>query len=426
VGGESRSRAPAALDGVVVLDLTARFWGAIAAAMLGDFGAVVVRLEDARGNGAAPADTPGAPAGAAGLRQDATPDAATRRAGTWHYEHDLVHRNKKSVVLDLARERGRALARELAAKADVVVTDRPEQELAALGLDYARVAGARPDVVYAQGSGFGPKGPDRDLPALDELAAARTGMMPLLPQPGEPPVYAGHGQMYTSVMLAFAVAVALFHRRQTGEGQRVDASLLAGNMYGASLDLQAYLAIGEDRLLKPVSRLDAGNPMSGVLYPSTDGLWIALTMPDTDRWWPALAEVTGLDVADPRFDTHDKRCGAHRLELIAALDEAIKRRPAAHWRTVFTERQMSADVIEDYAYPAGDPSARDNRYILDLEDASLGPLRMLGFPLFMTETPARLRAGAPRRGQHSAEVLREMLGYAERDIAALEQEGVLA
>jgi len=396
----------AALDGVVVLDLTTRFWGSMAAALLADFGARVILIEEPC-RPSPPAELP-----AAGAR--------------WDYVHDLVHRNKKSCVVNRATERGRTVVRELAARVDVVVTDCPEADLAAVGLDYASVAAARSDVVYAVGSGLGPKGPDRDLPALDELAAARTGMMPLLPQPGQPPVYAGHGQMYTAVMLAYAVVVALFHRKRTGEGQRVDASLLGGNMYGASLDLQAYLAIGEDRLLAPVARLDAGNPMSGVLYPSADGLWIALTMPDTDRWWPLLAEVTGLDPADPRFATHDLRCGAHRLELIAALDDAFRRRPAAEWRAAFTERQMSADVIEDYRYPAEDPSARDNRYVLDLEDASLGRLRMLGFPIFMTDTPARLRATAPRRGQHTAEVVRELLGYPERAITEMEREGVLA
>ncbi len=392
-----------ALENVVVLDLTTLFWAQIAAATLGDFGAEVIRLDEPRSRRA------GCPV----------------EAPVWDYLFDLANRNKRSLGLDLSVERGRKLLGELAAKVDVIVTDWPRARLQEHGLDYETLAAARPDLVYARGSGFGPKGPDADLPALDELAAARTGMMPILPQPGQPPLYAGHGQMYTSVMLAFAVAVALFHRKRTGQGQAVDASLLAGNMYGASLDLQAWLAIGGDRLLAPVSRLDAGNPMSGVLYPTADGLWVALTMPDTDRWWPRLAGVTGIDPADPRFDTHDKRCGEHRLALIGALDAAIRRHPAAHWRRLFTEKQMSADVIEDYEYPARDAAARANRYVLDLDDRSLGTTRMLGFPLFMTDTPARLRATAPRAGQHSAEVLGEVLGYAEREIASLEQAGVI-
>jgi len=393
-----------ALDNALVLDLTQTFWGSMAGAMLADFGAEVVRIDD---------------------KPRTSADLATMPA-SWNYERDLVDRNKKSIALDLGSERGRELVRAMAAKAAVVLTDRSEAALRELGLDYDAVARCNPSAIYACGSGYGPKGPDKDLPAIDELAAARTGMMPILPQPGQPPVYGGHGQMYTSVMLAFGVAVALFHRGRTGEGQRIDASLLAGNMYGASLDLQAYLAIGGERMLAPVSRLDAGNPMSGVLYPSSDGRWITLTMPDTDRWWPALCEVTGIDPADPRFDSHDKRCGEHRLALLETLDQVFRARPSEHWRSEFTERQMSADVIESYDYPTADPSARHNRYILDLDDPSFGPISALGFPIFMSDTPARLRSNAPRTGQHTAEVLRDVLGYGENEIVALQQQGAIA
>jgi formyl-CoA transferase len=395
-----------ALENVVILDLTERFWGATAAQLLADFGADVVRLERP---GAVPAPSPGG---------DGKPHA-------WNYLNDFSNRNKKSLAVDLDSDAGRKLAQELSGKVDAVITDWPLDQLEALGVDYATVSARRADIVYGRGSGFGPKGPDKDLPAIDELAAARTGMMPILPQPDAPPLYAGNGQMYTSVMLAYAVVTALFHRKRTGEGQQVDASLLGGNMYGASLDLQAYLAIRGERLLLPVSRLDAGNPMSGVLYPTADGLWLALTMPDTDRWWPQLAEVAGLDENDDRFNSHDKRCGDHRLELIAALDDAFKKQPAAHWRGIFTKLQMSADVIEDYEYPTADDAARHNRYVLDLEDGSLGTTRMLGFPIFMTDTPARLRSTAPRNGQHSAEVLADLLGYDESAIVRLQQEGII-
>jgi formyl-CoA transferase len=101
----------------------------------------------------------------------------------------------------------------------VIAVDRPLREAAERGWDYESLAALRPDLIYARGSGFGPEGPDHDLPALDELAAARTGMMPILPQPGRPPVYPGHGQMYTTVMLAFGVSGA-HHRARTGEGNQ--------------------------------------------------------------------------------------------------------------------------------------------------------------------------------------------------------------
>jgi crotonobetainyl-CoA:carnitine CoA-transferase CaiB-like acyl-CoA transferase len=311
-------------------------------------------------------------------------------------------------------------------QADVFVTDRPLAFLDAEGWDYAALAALQPGLVYGRASGFGPKGPDRDRPALDELAAARTGMMPIRPQPGQPPVFAGEGQMYTSVMLALGVVIALRHRQETGEGQEVDVSLLASNMYGASLDLQAYLAMGGERLIHPVDRMDAGNPMSGTLYLAEDGLWVTLTMPDTDRWWPGLAEITGLDPADPRFDSHDKRCEENRLEMMRVLAEAFRTKPAAHWRQAFAEHQLSADVIEEFTYPAEDEQARLNRYVLELEHPSLGRVKTLGFPIYMSDSPARLSRTAPCLGQHTAEILHERLGYPESRVCELEASGVIA
>jgi crotonobetainyl-CoA:carnitine CoA-transferase CaiB-like acyl-CoA transferase len=149
-------------------------------------------------------------------------------------------------------------------------------------------------------------------------------------------------------------------------------------------------------------------------------------MPETDRWWPALAEVTGLDAANPRFDSHDKRCGENRLLLMDLLDRAIRKQPASHWRSVFNQREMSADVIEDYEYPLRDGMARDNRYLLDLDDASLGPTTMLGFPVHLSASPAFLRRTAPRLGQHSVEILSERLGYDSARIGALVQARVIA
>jgi len=391
-----------ALGDVLVLDLTETYWGGIAAAMLGDFGADVVKVEalDPASRRFPDVDEPHEP-------------------GSWNFRFDLAHRNKRSIAVDLESEKGCAVAHALVARADLVITDRPDAWLEAHGLDLENCRKQRSDILYIRGSGFGPVGLDAELPALDELAAAHTGMMPILVQPGEPPVYPGHGQMYTSVMLAFGAVAALYHRSQSGEGQRVDSSLLAGNMYGASLDLQAFLAIGGERFLKPTSRLDAGNPMSGTNYPTSDGMWVTLTMPETDRWWPQLAEITELRADDPRFASHDLRCGENRLVLMEMLDLAFRKHPASHWRRIFNDRQMSADIIDTYDFPMHDPMARDNRYILDLEDASLGRTSLLGFPIFMSETPATLTRTAPRLGQHTAEVLHGVLGYSPARIGEL-------
>lgn len=397
----------AALDDVVVLDLTKTFSSSLTAAFLADFGGDVIRL-----------DFPSRPV-------ETDTDTAD---GSWDYQADLIHRNKKSIALDPDQDQGLKILAQLAAKADVIVTDWQLPELEQLGLDYTTVSNSNPGIIFGRTSGFGPNGPDSDLPAIDELAAARTGAMPTLQQPGLPPVYTGAGAMHATVMLAFGVVTALIHRQATGEGQQVDTSLFAANMYGASLDLQAFLAIDEgqrERLMHPISRLDVSNPISGSLYPSSDGRWVTLTMPDTDRWWPLLAPAVGIDVDDERFNSHDKRCEINRLELIQELEAGFQKQPGAHWRQVFSEQHMSADVIEQFDYPAADPQVSANKYILELDHPSFGKVNSLGFPIFMSDSPARLNSLAPCTGQHTASVLHELLGYSEDEIYQFTTEGVV-
>ena len=390
-----------ALEGIIVVDLTTEFWASLSAAMLGDFGAEVIRV-------------------------DTLPQKGNSVSKDWNYEADLANRNKKSLALDLSSDKGLEVLRELIARCDIFLTDQSLAYLQEAGLDYGSLSEEHTGLIYTRGSGFGPEGPDHDLPPIDELAAARTGMMPILPQPGEPPVYPGHGMMYTTIMLAFGAVTALLHRNTTGEGQQVDSSLFAGNMYAASLDLQAFLSMGGDRFLQPLSRLDAGNPMSGTLYPSQDGRWVTLTMPDTDRWWPDFSAAVGIDQDDDRFNTHEKRCDVNRLELMEVLEKAFQQQPGSHWRQVFAEKQMSADVIEAYSYPADDRQAKVNRYVIDIDHPSLGQVQSLGFPIFMSESPGRLDRLAPGCGQHSAQVLHDTLGYSVDRIQQLKEDGVLA
>lgn len=398
-----------ALEDVVVVEMTTEFWSSAGSAILADFGADVVRVEDL--------SSPPTDRNRDGLHPEQPVD----------WDAELVQRNKRSVGLDLNSTRGVELFLGLIDRADVFFTDLPFTELEDRGWDFKTISARNPGIVYVRGSGFGPRGPDRDMPALDELAAARTGVMPSLPQPGEPPVYAGAGQMHTAAMLAFGTMLALHHRAETGEGQTVDASLYGGNLYASTLSVDAYLAMRDDRLSEPIARLDAGNPMSGagLSYPTSDGRWITLTMPDSDRWWPAFSALMGLDPDDPKFDTHDKRCGDARHELMEILDRLFAEKPASHWRHEFNVGKFSADVIEKYDYVAGYRQAAINRYILDLEHPTYGRYQSLGFPIQMNETPARLGRMAPGIGQHSAEILTEKLSMSDDEISTLEDEGVI-
>ena len=407
-GAGSLAEAEAALSGVLLVDLRRGFGYSVSSAMLAAFGATVVRVEppgERHEDGAARGEGP--------------------RQGDRDHRAELAHRNKRSLALDLEREEARLVLGELLARADVVLVDGIPGEAEARGFSPEQLVAERPELIVARGSGFGPRGPDRDLPPFDELAAARTGMMPLLPQPGQPPIYSGAGEMYAALLLAFGIALALHHREETGQGQVVDASLLAGNMYGASLDLQAFLAIGGEQFLKPLELMDTGNPMSGTMYQAQDDKWVTLTMPDTDRWWPDFSAAVGLDAADPRFDSHAKRCGENCQLLVARLQEIIRERPAAHWRQVFDARRLSTDVVEGFDHPARDPQAFRNGYVLEREDAVLGAHRTLGFPISLCESPARLSRAAPAGGQHSELLLRELLGYDDARVQALRTSGAL-
>jgi len=379
-----------ALEGVVVVDLTTEYWASLASAMLADFGARVIRVEDLS---VAPRN----------------PDRDGQHPPeTFDSEAELIHRNKESVALALAEKAGSDLLGQLVARADVLLTDASAPRLEAWGLAEEALLAERPDLVYAVGSLSGPLGPETDLPPLDELAAARSGVMHSLPEPGQPPVNASAGQMYTSVMLALGIVTALHHRNETGRGQRVDASLLAGHMYASTLTLDAYMAMREDSLGEPRARFEAANPMSGISYPSQDGRWVTLTMPDTDRWWPAFSKIVGLAENDERFDTHDKRCGESRLAMMHALEAIFVTRPAAEWRACFDAENLSADIIERYDYPALDENARRNRYVMEIEHPDHGTFKSLGFPIHMSETPAALHRLAPKPGENTDSVLEEL------------------
>ena len=170
-----------ALEDVVVVDFTSEFYASLAGALLGDFGATVIRVVDLADPREVDHDRDG-----------------MHPPERWNSLEELAHRNKQSLAVDLAEPRGpRDPGEARCCGADVFLTDLPLAALEEKGWDYESLCRLKADIVLTRGSGFGPEGPDRDLPALDELAAARTGVMPTLPQPGQPPVYTGVGQMQT-------------------------------------------------------------------------------------------------------------------------------------------------------------------------------------------------------------------------------------
>ena len=401
----SSMQSTAALDDLLVIDLSRDLWSGVTGAFLADFGAQVVHVAES------------------GARFDWETSLAEESESD--YLADLALRNKRSLRVRLEDPQGAQLVHGLISRADVLLIDWPREHAQAMALDPETLREAHPSLIYARCTPFGPRGPDRDTPASDALAAARSGVMPTLPQPGQPPVLPESGGMFAAMMLALGIMLAVHQRAESGQGQIVDASLFGANMYGASLELQAYLAMQGDNFLGPVALEAVGNPMSAALYKTRDQRWVTLTMPDTDRWWEAFSEIVGVEADDPRFDDHAKRTDLHRAEFRERLESAFQTRDAAEWRRLFEAKGLSADLVETFDYPANDPIARQSRYILERDDPQRGKVKSVGFPLSMSDSPAHLANPAPEAGADSRRVLLEVLGLGEGEVDALRAAGIL-
>ena len=409
-----------ALEGVRVVALGTSVATSLATAYLADFGAEVVKVET--------------------LGSEHTGELEDAKAGPyrgeWNYWADFLDRNKESVALDPAQDAGKELVRKLVAKSDVFSTDWTGEALEALSLSYGRVSEIKPEIIYAVCSCLGRHGPDKDMPVVDELAAARTGVMPILPQPEQPPVYYGGGEVIAALCIAYGVVAALCHRNRTGEGQRVDASLLGANAYWAAYLFQAYLGtcfLPPDSLvegifspLEPMWRRDGAQPLSNV-YPTKDK-WIFMGFPHTDLYWHDFCQTIEAEWLenDPRFENHTKRCILeNRRQLAEILDEVFTKRSVGEWLERWEGKRYRIDCVQSPEDIVEDEQARDNGYILDVDHPSYGRVRLLWNPVHCSKTPPMLSSLAPYPGQHNLEVLVDWLGYTSDEVYLLRKQGVV-
>ena len=366
-----------ALGELTVLDLTENPFVALCAAMHGDLGARVIRIDKA---------------GVPGL-------CGSTALGP------LVHRNKKSVVIDFSHPQGRTQFDHLLEGADVLITDWSLESLGQCGLDYDSLSQYHPGLIYARTSSLGPLGPGKHASLISEFGESRVGMMLTQPSPGQPPVYAGFGPTYNTALLNVGISLALAYRDATGEGQQVDTSFLGSAIFGATLSVQAYLSLRREALCEPMPREDHGNPMSGIGYCTSDGKWVILTMPKTDQFWSKLAPLVNLVPEDPRFDTHAKRCGDSRVELLRELEQQFLKQDANHWQRVMSGASLMFNLVGSYADAAADRLLWDNDYLIHAPDEHGVQQPSLGFPLTMSKTPAKLNLRPPHLGEHNGELL---------------------
>lgn len=407
------------LDGIRIIDWTIWQQGPVAGAMLGDLGAEVIKIEEReRGDG-----------GRAMFQFE-----GSGASPYW----EMNNRNKRSFAVDLKKPEGQQLVRNLISKADVFIQNFRPTVADKLGLGYEALKAINPRIIYASASAFGMKGPEATSRAYDLLGQARAGL--LLNQEGdqEPSMPdGGLADQMGAIMLAYGVLAALMARERHGVGQKVDTSLFGSMLWLRGLPIARELMTQDGRkAMSPVakhrkdlskaSRLDPGNPLWNT-YKCADGKWLAMATVQSDPHWPAILEGLGRPpelTDDPRFVDHVTRC-EHAGECVEILDRLFATRTREEWlASLVGKGDLPVCAINTTADAANDPQAIANDYVISFDHPSYGQIRMPGFAVALSETPARIHCKAPEFGEHTEELLTE-LGFDWDQITDLRERAII-
>jgi len=400
------------LKGVRIIAWSIRQTAPSATQLLADLGAEVIKIE---------------------IPQGGDPHrGATKDAGKWTtlahglpYGFEILNRNKKSVTLDLSQEEGREVLYKLVTKADVFVQNFRFGVAKKLGADYETIKKYNPTIIYANCTGYGPKGKYATQPALDPAIHAYSGMMMGIGEAWMPPVHlpGAMSDQITGIMLAFAIVAGLYCREKTGLGQEIDVSMLGTMVWVQTNNIIATLLTGKSR--ERQVRKKAPNPLVNH-YRCRDDRWILLAHFQPQRYWPALCRALGCEelTDDPRFNTmkaREENCEA----LIAIFDDIFAQKTRDEWLEILGKEDLIFSPVKDYWEVVGDPQVWENDYLVEIDHPALGKLKEIGHPVRFSATPASIREPAPQLGQHTEEILVDLLGYSWEEIEMLRDRGII-
>ena len=390
--------ASSALQRFRVIDLTQVRAGPTACRQLADWGADVIQVqmpEHMRGD-----DTLGGQEGS-------------------DYQH--THRNKRSITLNLKEAEGIATLKRLIASADVVVENfRPDVKYR-LGIDYDTLAAANPRVVYASISGFGQTGPLASRPGFDQIAQGMGGLMSVTGTSGEGPMRVGIpiADLCAGIFAAQGILVALLEREASGKGQWIHTSLLEAMVYMMDFQTSRFLIDGE--VATQAGNFHPTSIPTGV-YKARDGyLNIAVF---GSKIWERFCNILGAPewVADKRY--HDKAArSVNRAALNAEINQRLATQDRSYWIERFNEGGVASGLISDMREVFAEPQIGHLGMVKEVVSDRLGPQRLVGQPMQLQRTPGTIARAAPRRGEHTEEVLLE-LGLSRDDLARMKAAGV--
>ena len=391
---------PGPLDGIRVLEAGLLIQGPQAAALLADMGADVIKIE-----------LPGL--GDQGRYIHVGPDDPRSAVYT------ACNRGKRSVALDLRHPRGGEIFKTLARDADIFVSNFKPGTLETWGIGYDDLAEINPGIICAQGSTFGPVGPDAEREGADLAGQAAGGLISTIGRDEDPPSPVGVfiADHIASLNLAAGILAALHARTATGRGQRVEASLLGGQIWAQATEFTHLMLTNE-----PAKRANDGHSLiKGVygIFETADG-WIAI--PGVP---PHVRDAFFIALGRPDLTLDDRLQGVavHGAFdwLMDQLVAAFKTHPTEHWCRVLREAGVRYAPVRDHREVLEDSGAWDNGYFAETGNAEGGPMQVVGAPIRMSGTPLTPGAAAPELGAHTEEVLRE-IGIVDAELAVLREQ----
>ncbi|HEY4115647.1 MAG TPA: CaiB/BaiF CoA-transferase family protein [Rhizomicrobium sp.] len=403
-----------ALSHIRVIDLTRVLAGPWATQILGDLGAEIIKIEKPGEGDETRRFGPPFLNGADGAQGDAVYFLS-------------ANRNKKSVAIDIAKPEGAALVKRLARRAHVVVENFKTGALARYGLDYASLVQENPALIYCSVTGFGHDGPYKDKAGYDYLIQGMGGLMSITGQPdgapGAGPMKVGVAvsDIVTGLYTTIAILAALLHQARTGEGQEIDMALF--DCQAAALANQAMNLLAGRTV---PARLGNAHPsiVPYQVFATADGFLILAVA--NDQQFARFCKAAGVEhlACDARFATNAARVG-NRAALVPVLTECFSARSSSEWIALLERANVPCGPINRIDQVFSDPQAIARGLITTMQHAS-GPLDVPASPLRLAKTPPDYRLAPPTLGEHTDEVLRELLHIAPQDLQRLRDANVIA
>jgi formyl-CoA transferase len=388
------------LRGIRVLDLTRVRSGPTAVRQLADWGADVIKIEDPT------AERESGPIGG-------------ERSGS---DFQNLHRNKRSLTLNLKTPEGVAILKRMAETADVVVENYRPDVKRRLGIDYSVLQAMNRRIIYASISGFGEDGPYRERPGFDQIAQGMGGLMSVTGLAGQGPVRAGIpvADLAAGILCAQGILLALFERERSGEGQWVTTSLLQAQIF--MLDFQASRWLNDGEVPGQAGNNHPTNIPTGVFRTADGHINIGAS---GQKIWERLCGVIGAEelIGNPAYATGDAR-SANRDALTVEIERRMACADSATWIDRLNDAGVPCGRIYSVDQVFADPQVRQLGMVACVDSPHYQPLRLVAQPMRLSRTPSEVRLRPPECGEHTEEIL-AALGYSASEIAALREHQVI-